>query len=281
MNQGRIIFAQLMDCFPKYEFDKLVDHYRAEYRTRQFSCLDQFLAMAFAQLTGRESLRDIQICLDALRGKLYHAGFRGRVARSTLADANDRRPWQLWADLTQRLIATARKLYADEDFGVQLDQVAYALDASTIDLCLSLFPWASFRKTKAGIKLHTLLDLRGNIPACMVITPAQVHDVNLMDQLCTEAGAIYIADRGYLDFARLWRLKSRLAFFVTRAKSNTRTRRVASRPVDRTTGLICDQTILLTTFYPAKKYSQVLRRIRFRDTEKQITGTAGQLTGVD
>jgi hypothetical protein len=267
MNQGRIIFAQLMDCFPKYEFNKLVDHYRADHRTRQFSCLDQFLAMAFAQLTGRESLRDIQTCLDALHGKLYHAGFRGRVARSTLADANDRRPWQLWADLTLRLIATARKLYAEEDFGVQLDQVVYALDASTIDLCLSLFPWASFRKTKAGIKLHTLLDLRGNIPACVVITPAQVHDVNLMDQLCTEVGAIYIADRGYLDFARLWRLKSRLAFFITRAKSNTRTRRIASRPVDKATGLICDQTVVLRVAASRRDYPEVLRRIVYIDRQ--------------
>ena len=210
MNQGRIIFAQLMDHFPKHEFDELVGHYRAEYRTRQFSCLDQFLAMAFAQLTGRESLRDIQTCLSALRSKLYHAGFRGRVTRSTLADANDRRPWQLWADLTLRLIATARKLYAGEDFGVELEQVVYALDSSVIDLCLSLFPWASFRKSKAGIKLHTLLDLRGNLPACAIITPARVHDVNVMDDICTEAGAIYIVDRGYLDFARLWRLKLRL-----------------------------------------------------------------------
>jgi hypothetical protein len=269
MNHGRIIFAQLMDHFPKYEFDKLIGQYRAEYHTRQFSCMDQFLAMAFAQLTGRESLRDIQTCLSALQGKLYHAGFRGRVSRSTLADANDRRPWQLWADLTLRLIATARKLYADEDFGVQIEHVAYALDSSVIDLCLSLFPWASFRKTKAGIKLHTLLDLRGNIPACIVITPALVHDVNLMDEICKEAGAIYIVDRGYLDFARLWRLKLRLAFFITRAKSNTRVRRVASRPVDKASGLICDQDVVLCVAASRRDWPEPLRRIVYVD---QTTG---------
>ncbi len=267
MHQGRIIFSQLMDHFPKYEFDKLVDQHRAEYRTRQFSCLDQFLAMAFAQLTGRESLRDIQTCLGALRGKLYHAGFRGHVARSTLADANDRRPWQLWADLTLRLIATARKLYINEDFGIELGQVVYALDSSTIDLCLSLFPWASFRKHKAGIKLHTLLDLRGNIPACVIITPALLHDINVMDEICTEAGAIYIVDRGYLDFARLWRLKSRLAFFVTRAKRNSRLRRIASRPVDAATGLICDQNVVLSVAASRRDYPEPLRRVVYVDAQ--------------
>jgi hypothetical protein len=267
MNHGRMIFAQLMDHFPKYELDKLVDQYRAHYHMRQFSCMDQFLAMAFAQLTGRESLRDIQACLGALQGKLYHAGFRGRVSRSTLADANERRPWQLWADLTLRMIATARKLYAGEDFGVQIEQTAYALDASVIDLCLSLFPWASFRKTKAGIKLHTLLDLRGNIPACVLITPALVHDVNLMDEICTQAGAIYIVDRGYLDFARLWRLKQRQAFFITRAKSNTRLRRVASRAVDKTSGLVCDQDVVLCVAASRRDWPEPLRRIVYIDPE--------------
>jgi hypothetical protein len=268
MNKGRLIFAQLMDTFlPQYEFDKLVAKHQANYRVRTFSCLDQFMAMAFAQLTGRESLRDIQNCLAALTGKLYHAGFRGPVSRSTLADANERRPWQLWADTTLALVAIARPLYAGENFGVELEQTAYALDSSTIDLCLSLFPWAAFRKTKAGIKLHTLLDLRGNIPAFIIITDACVHDVNLMDQLCTEAGAIYIVDRGYLDFARLWRIKARQAFFITRAKSNTKARRVSSRAVDKTTGLICDQAVVLTVAGSRRDYPEPLRRIAYRDQQ--------------
>jgi len=268
MNKGRLIFAQLMDTFlPQYEFAKLVAKHRANHRVRTFSCLDQFLAMAFAQLTGRESLRDIQNCLAAFRGKLYHAGFHGPVSRSTLADANERRPWQLWADTTMALVAIARPLYAGEDFGAELEQTAYALDSSTIDLCLSLFPWAAFRKTKAGIKLHTLLDLRGNIPAFIIITDACVHDVNLMDEICTEAGAIYIVDRGYLDFARLWRIKSRQAFFITRAKSNTKARRVNSRAMDKTTGLVCDQTVRLTVEASRRDYPEPLRRIATIDKQ--------------
>ena len=266
MNQGRIIFAQLMDSFlSQYAFNQIVDKHRGDHRVRTLSCLDQFRAMAFAQLTGRESLRDIQNCLTAFTDKLYHVGFRGPVSRSTLADANERRPWQLWSEAALALIAIARPLYAGEDFGVELEQTAYALDSSTVDLCLALFPWARFRKTKAGIKLHTLLDLRGNIPAFLIITDARVHDVNLMDQICNEAGAIYIVDRGYLDFARLWRIKARQAFFITRAKSNTKARRLSSRPVDKTSGLICDQTVVLMTKASRRDYPESLRRIAYID----------------
>jgi hypothetical protein len=268
MNPGRIIFAQLMDCFlSPYEFGKLVAKHRGDHRVRTLSCLDQFRAMAFAQLTGRESLRDIQNCLAAFNDKLYHAGFRGLVSRSTLADANERRPWELWADVALALIAIARPLYAGEELGVELAQTAYALDSSTIDLCLTLFPWARFRKTKAGIKLHTLLDLRGQIPAFLIITDARVHDVNLMDEICNEAGAVYIIDRGYLDFARLCGIKTRQAFFVTRAKRNTKARRFASRPVDKSTGLICDQTVVLTTPASRREYPDPLRRIAYIDQE--------------
>ena len=268
MNQGRTIFAQLMDTFlAQYDFDRIVAKYRGDHRMRSFSCRDQFQAMAFAQLAGRESLRDIQNCLSALRGKLYHAGFRGQVSRSTLADANERRPWQLWAEVTLALIAIARPLYAGEDFGVELEQSAYALDSSTIDLCLTLFPWARFRKTKAGVKLHTLLDLRGNIPAFLIITDACTHDVNLMDEICNEAGAIYIVDRGYLDFARLHCLHVSGAFFVTRAKKNSRFQRRYSRPVGKATGLRLDQTVVLSGFYSRQQYPEGLRRIGFRDPQ--------------
>ena len=268
MNKGRTIFAQLMDCFlSPYAFNLIVDKHQGDYRIRKLTCLDQFRAMAFAQLTGRESLRDIQNCLTALEGKLYHAGFAGPPSRSTLADANEGRSWRIWAETALALIALARPLYAGEDFGVELEQTAYALDSSTIDLCLTLFPWAHFRKTKAGIKLHTLLDLRGNIPAFLVITDARMHDVNLMDQFCTEAGAIYIVDRGYLDFARLWRVRQRQAFFITRAKSNTKARRVCSREVDKTTGLACDQTVVLTTAASRRDYPEPLRRVAYIDKE--------------
>ena len=268
MNQGRTIFAQLLDCFlSQYAFNKIVDKHGGDHRVRTLSCLEQWRAMAFAQLSGRESLRDIQNCLTAFGDKLYHAGFRGCVSRSTLADANERRPWPMWAEITLALVAIARPLYAGEDFGVELEQTAYALDSSTVDLCLALFPWAHFRKAKAGIKLHTLLDLRGNIPAFLVITDARVHDVNLMDQICNEAGAIYVVDRGYLDFARLWRIKQRQAFFVTRAKSNTKARRVCSREVDKATGLVCDQTVVLTVPASRRDYEEPLRRIAYIDQE--------------
>ena len=268
MNQGRIIFAQLMDCFlSQYAFNQIVDKHQGDRRLRTLSCLDQFRAMAFAQLTGRESLRDIQNCLAAFADKRYHAGFRGPIPRSTLADANERRPWQLWAEVTLALIAIARPLYAGEDFGVELEETAYALDSSTVDLCLTMFPWARFRRTKAGVKLHTLLDLRGNIPAFLVITDARVHDVNLMDEICNEPGAIYLVDRAYLDFVRLWRVRQRQAFFVTRAKSNTKARRVCSREVDKSMGLVCDQTVLLTTAASRRDYPQPLRRIAYIDQQ--------------
>lgn len=268
MNKGRTIFAQLMDCFlSPYAFGQIVDKHQGDYRIRKLTCLDQFRAMAFAQLTARESLRDIQNCLTALEGKLYHAGLAGPVPRSTLAEANEGRPWLIWAESALALIAIARPLYADEDFGVELEQTAYALDSSTIDLCLTLFPWARFRKTKAGIKLHTLLDLRGSIPTLLIMTEACVHDVNLMDELCTEAGASYIIDRGYLDFGRLWRLRQRRAFFVTRAKSNTKARRVCSREVDKTTGLVCDQTVVLSNESSRRDYPEPLRRIAYIDKE--------------
>ena len=203
MHSGRFLFSQLLDFFPKYEFDKCVARYGGHHRIRHFSCLDQFLCMAFAQLTGRESLRDIETCLKALQSKLYHVGFRGKIARSTLADANEKRSWRIYADFAQLLISHARQLYADDDFGLELEQTVYALDSTTIDLCLALFPWAKFRKRKGAVKMHTLLDLRGNIPATVIITHGKVHDVNLLDRLLIEAGAIYIMDRGYLDFARL------------------------------------------------------------------------------
>lgn len=270
MNQGRTIFAQLMDCFlSQYAFNQIVDKHQGDRRVRTLSCLDQFRAMAFAQLAGRESLRDIQNCLSAFSDKLYHAGFRGPVSRSTLADAGERRPWQMWAEVTLALVAIARPLYAGEDFGVELEQTAYALDSSTVDLCLALFPWARFRKTKAGVKLHTLLDLRGNIPAFLIITDARVHDVKLMDEICTETGAIYIIDRGYLDFARLGRIKERQAFFLTRAKSNTKARRITSRPVDKATGLVCDQTVVLTVAASRRDYPEPLRRIAYIDQESR------------
>jgi hypothetical protein len=267
MNSGKLIFAQLMEHIPFWQLQECVSRYQGDRYVKTFSCRDQFLAMAFAQLTSRESLRDIEACLRAQNRKLYHLGLRGRVSRNTLSNANMQRDWRIWQDLALLLIAVARKLYAGEDFGVELAGAAYALDATTIDLCLSLFPWASFRSAKGGIKLHTLLDLRGNIPTLALITPAAVHEVKLMDQLCTEAGAIYIADRGYLDFARLWRIKSRQAFFLTRAKRNTRTRRLASRPVDRTTGLVCDQEVVLTVAASRRDYPERLRRVVYVDPE--------------
>jgi hypothetical protein len=267
MHDGKLIFAQLMEHLPPWHLDQCIRRHQGERYVKTFSCRDQFLTMAFAQLTGRESLRDIEACLRAQHKKLYHMGIRGKVSRNTLSNANLQRDWRIWQDLAQSLIAIARRLYAGEDFGVQLEQTAYALDATVIDLCLSLFPWASFRRSKGGIKMHTLLDLRGNIPTLAIITPALVHEVNLMDQICTEAGAIYIFDRGYLDFARLWRIKSRQAFFVTRAKSNTQTRRVRSREVDKTTGPICDQTVVLTVESSRRDYPDQLRRVIYRDRE--------------
>ena len=267
MNMGRTVFAQLMGLLPMYEFRKCVDTYRGNYKVRTFSCLDQFLCMAFAQLTYRESLRDIEACLRSVGTKLYHMGIRGKVSRSTLSDANESRDWRIFADFAQVLIHTARQLYANEELSVQLDQTVYALDSTTIDLCLSLFPWAKFRKTKSAIKLHTLLDLRGNIPSFIHITEGKVHDVNVLDVLIPEAGAFYVMDRGYLDFTRLYALTQGLAFFITRAKKNTRLRRLYSHPVDKSTGLRSDQTVVLTGTDTRKAYPQKLRRITYFDAD--------------
>ena len=269
MNSGRTLFAELMDFISPYEFRKCVDRYHSHYKVQRCTCWDQFLCMAFAQLTYRESLRDIQACLRVVQPKLYHMGFRGTVARNTLARANEMRDWRIYADFAQGLIATARTLYAAEDFGVELAQTVYALDAPVIDLCLALFPWAKFRQRKAAVKLHTLLDLRGNIPTVLFITPGRVHDVNILDQLPVEAGVFYLLDRGYLDFRRLYRLHQALGFFVTRAKRNFRFRYLDSRPVDRSLGVYSDQTLRLFGFYSHQSFPERLRRIRFFAAEKQ------------
>ena len=269
MNTGRTVFSQIMDFLPLRDLRKCVKRYRGNYKVQKFSCMDQFLCMAFAQLTYRESLRDIEACLRAMQSKLYHMGIRSRVSKSTLADANENRDWRIYADFAQVLIHIARGLYAKEEFGIELDQTVYALDSTTIDLCLSLFPWAKFRKHKAGIKLHTLLDLRGNIPTFIRITEALIHDVNILDDIIPEAGAFYIMDRGYLDFARLYIFNQCLAFFVTRAKGNFQFRRLYSHPVDKSTGLRCDQTIVLRGFYSLKDYPERLRRIRYVDKETE------------
>lgn len=269
MNTGQTVFSQIMDFLPLRDLRKCVKRYRGNYKVQRFSCMDQFLCMAFAQLTYRESLRDIEACLRAMQSKLYHMGIRGRVSKSTLADANENRDWRIYADFAQVLIHIARGLYAKEEFGIESDQTVYALDSTTIDLCLSLFPWAKFRKHKAGVKLHTLLDLRGNIPTLIRITEALVHDVNLLDDIIPGAGAFYIMDRGYLDFARLYIFHQCLAFFVTRTKENFQFRRLYSHPVDKSTGLRCDQTIVLTGFYSSKDYPERLRRIRYVDKETE------------
>jgi hypothetical protein len=268
MNSGRTIFAQLLDFLPKHQFNQCVRRYRGQHRLRRFSCFDQFLAMAFAQLTGRESLRDIETCLRALGVNLYHAGFRGKVSRSTLADANDHRDWRIWADLANWLIGQARPLYVGDNFGVALDQPAYAFDSTTIDLCLALFPWAQFRRHKAAVKLHTLLDLRGNIPCFIHITSGKVHDVNALDHLVLEPGAFYMLDRGYVDFARLYRFTQAGAFFVTRAKRRMDYRRRHCRIIDRTTGLRADQTITLNGLLTSQLYPDSLRRISYVDPDR-------------
>ena len=267
MNQGQYIFSQIMDFLPKKKFDRCVELYGGNRRIRSFSCFDQFLCMAFAQLTYRESLRDIECCLRAMQKKLYHIGIRGNVSRSTLADANENRDWRIYCDFAQILIQEARRLYANDDFGLELKETVYALDASTIDLCLSVFPWARFRRSKAAIKLHTLLDLRGNIPSFISITDGKVHDVNVLDELIPEPGSIYVMDRGYLDFDRLYRLHQNHAFFVIRRKVNTRFRRIYSAEIDKTTGLKCDQAIMLTGFYTQKSYPEKLRRVKYYDAE--------------
>ena len=265
MHTGRLIFAQLMDLLPLPEFRHCVARYQGEYKVRGFSCLDQFLCLAFAQLTYRESLRDIETCLRAMQPKLYHLGIRGQVARSTLADANETRDWRIYGDFAQTLIQRARVLYCDEAFAVELAQTAYAFDATTIDLCLALFPWAHFRRTKAAVKLHTLLDLRGSIPTVVAITDGKAADVTLLDALVFEPGAVYILDRGYTDFARLHRITEALAFFVIRGKRGLDYVRRVSRPVDKTTGLRSDQTIILCGPKTATLYSVSLRRITYVD----------------
>lgn len=269
MNVGKTVFSQLMDFLPKYEFQKCIERYQGNYKIKSFSCGDQFLSMAFAQLTYRESLRDIQACLRGNQQKLYHMGIRGYVSRNTLANANQVRDWRIYADFAQVLITQARPLYTQENFGVELKQAAYAFDATTIDLCLSLFPWAKFRQRKGAIKLHTLLDLRGSIPTLIYVTPGKVHEVNLLDELIVEPGAIYIFDRGYLDFARLYKIHQAGAFFIIRAKSNFRFRRIYSQPVDKSKGVQSDQIIELRGFYAKKDYPARLRRIRYFDAEKQ------------
>ena len=267
MNTSKTVFTQLMDFIPQYDFRRCINRYRGNHKVISFSCFDQFLCMAFAQLTYRESLRDIEACLRSQQNKLYHMGIRGTVSRSTLADANENRDWRIYADFAQVLIHYARNLYADEDLGFELKETIYALDSTTIDLCLSLFPWASFRKSKGAIKLHTLLDLRGSIPVFIKITDGLVHDVNILDELIPEPGSFYLMDRGYIDFARLYRINQNKAFFVTRTKSNFKFRRLYSHQVDKTIGLKCDQTIMLTGFYSSKDYPEKLRRVRYYDKD--------------
>ena len=269
MFTGQLIFAQLMEFIPRHEFNACVRRYRGDYRARGFTCRDQLLCMAFAQLTFRESLRDIETCLRSLGTKLYHAGFRARISRSTLGDANRRRDWRIYADLAQVLIARARRLYANEPLGVDLKHVAYALDATTIDLCLSLFPWAPFRRRKAAIKFHTLLDLRGSIPTFIRVSSGKMHEVNVLDELWIEPGAFYVMDKAYLDYGRLYRFQQSAAFFVIRAKSNQAYARRASRPVDKATGVRSDQTIVLTGPLVSRKYPTPLRRIGFYDIEHE------------
>ena len=268
MHQGRTVFSQLMDFLPIHKFRQCVDRYQGNKGVRTFTCLDQFMCMAFAQLTYRESLRDIECCLRAMRERLYHMGIRGKISRSTIADANEKRDWRIYGDFAQILIHEARQLYAHDDFGLELKDTVYALDATTIDLCLSVFPWALFRKTKSAIKLHTLMDLRGNIPSFIWITHAKLHEVNILDRLVPEAGAIYIMDRGYLDFERLYRLHQGSSFFIIRAKANTVLRRLYSMPVDKSVGIRCDQIVVPMVFYSKKAYPEKLRRVKFFDAEQ-------------
>ena len=267
MNSGRTVFSQLIGFLPDREFRRCVSRYNGDRRLREFSCWDQYLTMAFAQLTYRESLRDIEACLRSLHGKLYHMGFHGRVARSTLADANESRDWRIFADFAQVLIGIARPLYAHDPIGVDLDQSLYALDSTTIDLCLSLFPWARFRQHKAAVKLHTLLDLHGNIPTFLRVTDGTVHDVNILDDFIPEAGAFYVMDRGYIDFQRLFLFTRCSAFFVVRTKKNLLLQRRYSRPADRTSGLRSDHPVILTAFGSAAAYPEPLRRVTYFDAE--------------
>jgi len=269
MHVGSLVFAQLMDLLPLHAFHRSVERYEGQRYVKSFSCLDQFLVMAFAQLTFRESLRDVEACLSAVPSKLYHMGIRSSVSRSTLADANESRDWRIFADFAQALIGIARRLYRDEDFGLQLNETVYALDATTIDLCLALFPWAKFRQHKGAVKLHTLLDLRGNIPSFIHITDGKVHDINVLDVLIPEPGSFYVMDRGYLDFARLYGLTQNQAFFVVRSKENLQFRRIYSRPIDKSTGLRCDQTIVVTGPLTSQLYPEKLRRVGYFDATNQ------------
>ncbi|MCA1617589.1 MAG: IS4 family transposase [Acidobacteria bacterium] len=269
MNAGKSICSQLMDFLPSLEFRQCVERYKGDHKLQSFSCWDQFLCMAFAQLTYRESLRDIEACLRSQQSKLYHMGIRGRVSRNTLANANSVRDWRIYADFAHLLISRARELYLNDDFGLALQQTVYALDATTIDLCLSLFPWAKFRKRKGAVKLHTLLDLRGNIPTVIIITHGLIHEVNILDQLTFEAGAFYLMDRAYLDFPRLHRLHLASAFFVTRARKRFDCQRLYSSPVDRTTGIMCDQIVTLANPVPRAGFPDKLRRIRYFDAQQE------------
>ena len=270
MNTGQTVFAQLMEFLPTYQFQLCVDRYHGHRYVKDFSCWDQFLCLVFAQLTERTSLRDIEVCLRAQQPKLYHMGFRGRVSRATLADANEVRDWRIYRDFAQVLIATARDLYRDDSFGVELSETVYAFDSTTIDLCLSLFPWGKFRRHKSAVKLHTLLDLRGSIPTSVYVTGGQVHDANLLDDLLLEPGAFYLLDRGYVDFARLYVFTQACAFFVTRSKKNLQFYRRASRPVEPSTGVRCDQTIVLTGVRTSQRYPAPLRRVHYFDAEKDL-----------
>jgi hypothetical protein len=269
VNHGKTVFSQVMDFLPKKIFRQCVDRYQGNYKVRYFSCFDQFLCMAFAQLTYRESLRDIECCLRAFQKKLYHMGIRGKVSKSTLADANENRDWRIYSDFAQVLIRHARQLYIDDDFGLQLQETVYALDATIIDLCLSVFPWARFRKCKGAIKLHTLLDLRGSIPSFVAITHGKVHEVNILDELIPEAGSIYIMDRAYLDFERLYILHQNSAYFIVREKSNACLRRIYSLPVDKSSGILCDQVVVPTGFYSQHHYPDKFRRIKYFDKEQK------------
>ena len=268
MNLGQTVFSQVVDHLPRYEFLQCVARYRGDYQQKSFSCWDQFLAMAFAQLTYRESLRDIEACLRSMSSKLYHMGFRGRVARSTLAEANESRDWRIYADFAQVLIGIARPLYAHDPIGVDLDQSLYALDSTTIDLCLSLFPWARFRQRKAAVKMHTLLDLHGNIPTFLRVTSGDVHDVNILDEIMPEAGAFYVMDRAYIDFQRLFVFTLSSAFFVVRTKSNVLLERRYSQPVDKSTGVLSDQTVILSSLASAAAYPDTLRKVSYFDAER-------------
>lgn len=271
MNTGKLVFSQVIDHIPMHAFRDCVQRYQGNYKIKYFTCLDQYLCMAFAQITFRESLRDIEACLRSQKNKLYHMGIRGPISRNTLSNANKIRDWRIYADLAQALISIARRLYINEDFDVELEQTAYALDSSTIDLCLTVFPWALFRQTKAAIKLHTLLDLRGNIPTFMHISDGKVHDVNILDLLIPEPGSFYVMDRGYLDFTRLYAMNQQHAFFVIRAKSNLKFRRIYSHRYDKSSGVRCDQTIILSGFYTSKEYPEKLRRIKYHDAETDKT----------